>query len=178
MLTYFKECVTTKYADFNGRARRAEFWGFAAVYLALFFPLYLVGSIFSATESAAGLGVVFLVLAWLLSLALLVPGIAVSVRRLHDRDMSGWFYLLGFVPLGGLVLFVFFCLEGTLGANRFGPDPRMTAPGYGMPAQDQFQQPFGQPSFGQPSFGQAPSQQPFAQDPGPALHQGPQQKQF
>lgn len=54
-----------------------------------------------------------------------IPGLAVQVRRFHDQDKSGWFILLGFIPyIGGLILFVFMCLEGTRGPNRFGPDPK------------------------------------------------------
>ena len=60
----------------------------------------------------------------LFSLGIIVPGIAVTVRRLHDRDMSGWFYLLVFIPyLGGLILFVITLLPGTPGENRYGDDP-------------------------------------------------------
>lgn len=58
------------------------------------------------------------------SLAALIPTLAVCVRRLHDQDKSGWFYLLNFVPFGGLVLLVFYFLEGTRGPNRYGPDPK------------------------------------------------------
>ena len=61
----------------------------------------------------------------LLVLALIVPGIAVQVRRFHDQDKSGWFVLLALIPfLGGLIVLVFMCLEGTKGPNRFGPDPK------------------------------------------------------
>ena len=57
-------------------------------------------------------------------LGLLLPSISVLVRRLHDADKSGWWVLLGFVPLGGLILLVFCCMDGTKGENRFGPDPK------------------------------------------------------
>lgn len=61
----------------------------------------------------------------LFMLGSLIPGIAVTVRRFHDQDMSGWFYLLGLIPyVGGLVVLVFMCRDGTRGANRFGPDPK------------------------------------------------------
>lgn len=64
-------------------------------------------------------------LGMLLALGLLLPSIAVAVRRLHDTERSGWWLLIGFVPLvGGIVLLVFMCLDGTSGANRFGPDPK------------------------------------------------------
>ena len=56
---------------------------------------------------------------------MLLPLIALSIRRLHDTDRSGWWFLINFVPLiGGLVFFVFTLLEGTRGDNRFGPDPK------------------------------------------------------
>jgi uncharacterized membrane protein YhaH (DUF805 family) len=52
-----------------------------------------------------------------------LPGIAVSVRRLHDRDYSGWWFLIVLTGIGAIVLLVWFCMRGTAGANRFGPDP-------------------------------------------------------
>ena len=59
---------------------------------------------------------------------MLLPSIAVAVRRLHDTDRSGWWILLGFIPIiGGIVLLVFYVLEGTQGPNRFGPDPKAAA---------------------------------------------------
>ncbi len=71
----------------------------------------------------AGMIGVFLLVIY--SLAAFIPSIAVQVRRFHDQDKSGWFVLLGLIPyLGGLILIIFMCLEGTRGPNRFGPDPR------------------------------------------------------
>jgi uncharacterized membrane protein YhaH (DUF805 family) len=64
-------------------------------------------------------------LSGLYTLAVLLPSIAVTVRRLHDTDRSGWWILLGFIPIiGGIILLVFYVLEGTRGPNRFGPDPK------------------------------------------------------
>ncbi|MDE2341689.1 MAG: DUF805 domain-containing protein, partial [Alphaproteobacteria bacterium] len=61
----------------------------------------------------------------ILMLALIIPSIAVQVRRFHDQNRSGWFVLLGFVPyIGGLVVLIFMLLEGTKGPNRFGEDPK------------------------------------------------------
>jgi uncharacterized membrane protein YhaH (DUF805 family) len=61
----------------------------------------------------------------LYALAVLIPGLAVGVRRLHDIDKSGWWMLIAFIPLiGGIVLLVFAVMEGTSGSNRFGPDPK------------------------------------------------------
>ena len=61
-------------------------------------------------------------------LAVIIPSIAVQVRRFHDQDKSGWMVLLAFIPiLGGLAVLIFMCLEGTRGTNRFGPDPKAPA---------------------------------------------------
>lgn len=135
-----------KYADFSGRARRMEYWMFAlfqiivyAVLAIIIFgalgageamlgevdpanPLSVYGALFS------GAGLLFL-LWWL---ATLIPTIAVNVRRLHDRDMSGWWYLgfivVSMIPLVGLIAaigyLVLMFLPGTAGPNRFGPDPK------------------------------------------------------
>ncbi|MEE4200185.1 MAG: DUF805 domain-containing protein [Erythrobacter sp.] len=65
----------------------------------------------------------------LLGLALIVPGLAVQVRRFHDQDKTGWLVLLGFIPIiGGLIVLVFMLLPGTDGPNRFGPDPKAGVP--------------------------------------------------
>ena len=64
-------------------------------------------------------------------LAIFIPMLAVQVRRFHDQDLSGWFILLGFIPyLGGLIMLVFMCIDGTPGPNRFGPDPKGRGEGY------------------------------------------------
>ncbi|MBS7782526.1 DUF805 domain-containing protein, partial [Providencia stuartii] len=70
------------------------------------------------------LGIVALVLLMIYCVAILIPSLAVTVRRLHDIDKSGWWYLLTFIPFGGLVIFVFTCLDGTPGNNRFGSNPK------------------------------------------------------
>ncbi|MDE8650875.1 DUF805 domain-containing protein [Novosphingobium album (ex Liu et al. 2023)] len=111
-----------RYADFNGRSRRKEYWFFL---LGAFIAAILLGIV----EGILGLnGMVFGVygpLTLLLIVAIIVPSIAVQVRRFHDQDKSGWFVLLSFIPfVGGLIVLVFMCLEGTRGPNRFGPDPK------------------------------------------------------
>ncbi len=102
-----------KYVTFDGRARRSEFW---------FFILFtiLLSVVTSAIDAVTGIGI----LGPIASLAVFLPGLAVSVRRLHDTGRSGWWYLLIFVPVVGLiVLVIWFCAKGTPGANRFGEDP-------------------------------------------------------
>jgi uncharacterized membrane protein YhaH (DUF805 family) len=110
-----------KYGDFDGRAVRSEFWWWILFVTLLQVAASIVLTVFLIVFQDAGflqwLGVmIFMIVA----LALILPSIAVSVRRLHDRDLSGWWYLLGFVPLGSIVLFVWYVLPGTPGPNRFG----------------------------------------------------------
>ncbi len=78
----------------------------------------------------AGAGIVGILLL-IYGLAVLIPSLAVGVRRMHDQDKSGWFILLGLIPfVGPLILLVFFCLEGTNGPNQYGPDPKAGEPGH------------------------------------------------
>ena len=110
-----------KYATFHGRARRMEYWLFVLLYAVVTIIATVADVSFGLTldgEPEAGL----LSTAWYL--AMLLPSLAVSVRRLHDTDRSGWWILLMFVPIVGfIVLIVFFCLRGDAGRNRFGSDP-------------------------------------------------------
>lgn len=110
-----------QYATFTGRARRREFWFFQLFVLLIVMVLSLLDRMLGLFDDETSLGP----LSGLFSLAMLLPSLAVSVRRLHDTDRSGWWALLYFVPLlGFLVLLVFFVLDGTRGANRFGEDPK------------------------------------------------------
>ena len=120
----FSEAIRTcfsKYVDFSGRAARSEYWWFI-LFIALgnIVLSFVDAAIFG--RSVDGQTVSILGAIW--SLALLLPAIAVGVRRLHDRDMTGWWLLLYLIPvLGALVLLFFFVQSGTNGANRFGLDP-------------------------------------------------------
>jgi len=103
---YFE--VLKKYAVFSGRARRKEYWMFFLVNI-------LVAMVLGFIEGVAGTGAI---LSNLYSLALLIPGIAVGVRRMHDTDRSGWWLLLPIVNL------IFLCQDSQPGPNRFGPNPK------------------------------------------------------
>jgi len=108
----WKLVVLERYAKFDGRAGRGEFWWFALANILVYLALLILAQI-------SGL---FLVLYFLYALAVIVPSIAVAIRRLHDTDKSGWLLLLGFVPLiGVIILLVFYIQEGTAGPNQFGP---------------------------------------------------------
>lgn len=123
-----------RYADFDGRSRRLEYWMFQLFIWLVFgacaaFAIAVGG--YDTVDPVTGMQVPPSPLFWIpvaaitiFSLGIIVPGIAVTIRRLHDRNMSGWFYLLVFIPyLGGLILFVITLLPGTPGENRFGDDP-------------------------------------------------------
>jgi uncharacterized membrane protein YhaH (DUF805 family) len=122
--------VLSQYVRFGGRARRAEYWWFF-LFSVLVGIVTLILDIALGTdfEGSATSGGLFNLIA---NLALLLPSLAVAVRRLHDTDRSGWWILIGLIPLiGAIVLLVFFVQDGTLGPNRFGPSPKHhDAPGW------------------------------------------------
>jgi uncharacterized membrane protein YhaH (DUF805 family) len=142
----FAESVKTvfsKYATFSGRARRAEFWWFALFAAVVNLVLSILGAALGGatpdpvTGETSGAGLAVGILALVVGLALVLPTLAVTVRRLHDTDRSGWWWFIGLVPfVGAIVLLVFELLPGTPGPNRFGPDPKGTelpGAGYGAP---------------------------------------------
>nr|WP_314167750.1 DUF805 domain-containing protein [uncultured Campylobacter sp.] len=118
-----RTCLKENYCNFEGRAPRSEYWWFT-LFLALLeiVTSVLDGFLGTYTVTSSGKMIGFINLIFLL--AILLPSIAVAVRRLHDTDRSGWFYLLIFIPIiGSIVLLVFFVQQGTNGRNRFGDDP-------------------------------------------------------
>lgn len=116
-----------RYVDFEGRSTRAEYWWIQLFMLIVVIVLgglgLVTGGDFESGDIST-LGMIFFGLLGLFFLACIIPGIAVTVRRFHDQDKSGWMYLLSFIPyVGGIVIIVFMCLRGTEGPNRFGQDP-------------------------------------------------------
>src|SRR3954470_10390631 len=119
--------VLKEYANFSGRARRTEFWMFmlfnaiASLIVSVLDTLIGTASVVSTGSSVSfspGL------LGWIYGLAVLFPTLAVGARRLHDTDKSGWWWLLWLIPLvGQIILIVFWALDGTPGANRYGMNP-------------------------------------------------------
>lgn len=111
-----------QYADFSGRARRKEYWMFVLFNFIAAMAFGIVDGVLGLANEVIGLGV----LGGLYSLAAFIPSLAVSVRRLHDIGKSGWYYLLGLIPLlGAIVLLVWFCTEGEYGANKWGENPKL-----------------------------------------------------
>ncbi|TDO45259.1 uncharacterized membrane protein YhaH (DUF805 family) [Kribbella sp. VKM Ac-2527] len=111
--------VLKKYAVFSGRARRKEYWMFFLFNLVISVILSIVDSV--AGTNGSGVGII----STIYSLAVLLPSIAVLVRRLHDTGKSGFWVFIGLVPLiGAIVLIVFAATEGNPGDNQYGPDPK------------------------------------------------------
>lgn len=120
-----------RYADFSGRSRRLEYWVFTLFYvltgLFLVFAAVLTGDVPASpatSQSPGAASIFFLILPAVFLVGSIIPSIAVQVRRFHDQDKSGWMLLLTFLPFGGIIVFIFMCLEGTVGENGYGPDPK------------------------------------------------------
>lgn len=116
--------VLKKYADFNGRARRTEYWMFALFNFIFLVAALIIDNVAGTTVGGLPYGLFYFVYA----LAVFIPGLAVGVRRLHDVGKSGWFYLIIFIPIvGGIWLLVLFCTEGVIGSNEYGANPKEPA---------------------------------------------------
>jgi len=124
---YFINTIKNKYADFNGRATRSEYWYFVLFYFIISFiariiDIYLINPQLNLTPKAEMQGSV---LTSIFALAMLLPQITLAIRRLHDTGRSGWWYLLIFIPiLGWLVLIYFFIIDSEAGTNAYGPNPK------------------------------------------------------
>jgi uncharacterized membrane protein YhaH (DUF805 family) len=121
-----RTCLTQKYAGFLGRARRSEYWFFVLFTVVVGIVASIVDAILG-TRSGSGAGLIQA----LAQLALLLPGIAVGVRRLHDTSRSGWWLLLGLIPVVGAIVLIVFFVQDSHGENRYGPSPKaLGAPAY------------------------------------------------
>jgi uncharacterized membrane protein YhaH (DUF805 family) len=121
-MSWFVEALK-KYAVFSGRSRRKEYWYFVLFVIIISTVLNIIDGLIGAYARTAGVGL----LSSIFSLAILIPSIAVTVRRLHDTDRSGWWVLISLVPLvGWIVLLVFTVQDSTPGINRYGPNPKST----------------------------------------------------
>jgi uncharacterized membrane protein YhaH (DUF805 family) len=110
--------VLSKYATFRGRARRSEYWYFALFQLIAYMVAGVLDYVIFGRQS---------LFSAIVGLGLLIPVLAVSVRRLHDTNRSGWWLFLSLVPfIGGVILLIWFCSKGAAEANRFGEDPTAT----------------------------------------------------
>lgn len=112
-----KICLTEKYCNFEGRARRSEYWWFALANGVVSYLVNLIGGLISPT--------VGLVLSCIVCLGLLLPGLGVSVRRLHDIGKSGWMLLVALIPIVGAIILLVWCAkDGDPQPNQYGPSPK------------------------------------------------------
>ncbi|MFI4852345.1 MAG: DUF805 domain-containing protein [Gimesia chilikensis] len=115
--------VLKKYADFSGRARRKEYWMFVLMNFLVSILISIVGAVIGDTD-----GLIAVSLSGVYALFIFIPSLAVTVRRLHDTNKSGWWILITFVPLiGGLVLLIFMIIDSDPNTNAYGANPK-TAP--------------------------------------------------
>jgi len=142
LFSYAWRCMTANYATFRGRARRKEYWGFYLFWLLAFIVVCgVAATIDSMTATVYSDGqwipIITIVASVIFVLAGFIPALAVTVRRIHDIGLSGWFYLLVFIPyIGGLIVFVFTLIPSQAHENKWGPVPegiRIPAP-YAPPA--------------------------------------------
>ena len=114
--------VWKRYAEFSGRSRRKEFWMFTLIQSLIMIAFFAAVAVSAMQSRRLALALDLLVI--LYSLAAIIPNLAVSVRRLHDHGKSGWWLLISLIPLGGLVILVFDCLDSDPADNEYGPCPK------------------------------------------------------
>jgi uncharacterized membrane protein YhaH (DUF805 family) len=113
--------VLKQYADFNGRARRKEYWMFALFNVIFIAAAIILDNVLGLTIGELPYGVFY----FLYSLAILIPGLAVYVRRLHDIGKSGWMILIALIPIVGPIwLLVLTLTDSNHGENQYGPNPK------------------------------------------------------
>ncbi|HMD46135.1 MAG TPA: DUF805 domain-containing protein [Acidimicrobiales bacterium] len=118
LVGYWKLVVLERYAQFTGRANRAEYWWFVLANLIINLVFDILGRVTA----------VFAIIGLLYALAVLIPGIAVAVRRLHDTNRSGWWLLIGLIPIVGWIVIIVFLVQDTVpGMNQWGPPATVAA---------------------------------------------------
>ncbi len=112
--------VLKKYADFSGRAQRAEYWYFVLFNTIIVIILTILDAAFGLYDIQSGIGL----LSGIYQLGVFIPSLAVSVRRLHDIGKSGWWLLLGLIPLIGIVILIIWFATDSKEDNEYGPNPK------------------------------------------------------
>lgn len=119
-MDWYIKCLK-QYADFKGRARRKEYWMFVLINFIIALVLNIIDSFTGTINATTSVGL----LGGIYSLVVLIPSLAVCVRRLHDIGKSGWYFLICMIPLvGAIILIVWYCKEGEKNENEWGPDPK------------------------------------------------------
>ena len=122
-MQYYIECLK-KYVVFSGRARRKEFWMFFLFDKIILIALYILACLLCSLGSAA-LCQIAVVMIVLYCFAIILPTLSVTIRRLHDVGMSGWWVLIVFIPLGGLVILGMMAADSQPDDNKYGPNPKL-----------------------------------------------------
>jgi len=119
---YYIDTIKNRFADFEGRASRSEYWYFALFNFVVFMGAGFLAGILGTISSR--LTMVVMGILSIFMIAIFIPGLSLAVRRLHDTGKSGWMLLLGVIPLvGPIILLVFYVTESTPGINEYGPNP-------------------------------------------------------
>jgi len=123
MIDWWKKAVFKNYANFRGRARRSEYWYFVLFNIILFIlPICILSIIGDESEDLSEIGFSLLGIA---VVGIIIPWLAVVVRRLHDLNKSGWYYFVRIIPIvGPIIILVWFCTEGDKFTNNYGDDPK------------------------------------------------------
>ena len=116
-----KSCFS-KYAVFSGRASRSEYW-FFTLFNILISIVFLPLALFLSIDGLESFAMVLMAMMGIYSVAIILPSLAVFVRRLHDTDRSGWWSFIGLIPFGGIVLLIFLCQAGDIAENSYGEPP-------------------------------------------------------
>ncbi|MCU0730044.1 MAG: DUF805 domain-containing protein [Hyphomonas sp.] len=131
LFLYFRRALTRNYFQFYGRARRAEYWGYVLFYVIALVVCFVLDALISSAvfgdfyQGEIGFVPILTVLFYVFSF---IPGISITVRRLHDQDMSGWLYLLNIVPyIGGIILFILMFFDSRPQPNKHGASPKYGA---------------------------------------------------
>lgn len=118
-----KTCLKEKYASVKGRAPRSEYWFFYLFYMIVYCVPVYIGMGLAANGS--GIGTAIMGIAYVIALALMVPTICVTARRLHDIGKSGWMMLVAFIPLvGWIIMLIWLIKDSEPGDNQYGPNPK------------------------------------------------------
>ena len=127
MIDWWKKAVLKNYANFKGRARRAEYWYFTLFNFLVIVPFYVMAFL-GVTNGASGLSIAGSLIYAAIALGTFIPGLAAVVRRLHDINKSGWNYLIVLIPLiGVIILLVWLFTDGNRFVNNYGDDPKNPA---------------------------------------------------
>ncbi|WP_304145521.1 MULTISPECIES: DUF805 domain-containing protein [Mesoflavibacter] len=120
-MEWYLKVVRDNYANFEGRARRKEYWMFVLFNIIFAIAAMVLDNILGLAFEGIGYGPIY----GIYGLAVFIPGLAVAIRRLHDIGKSGWMILIAFIPfIGGIWLLVLLATDGNKGANQYGPDPK------------------------------------------------------